>query len=390
MNTIQEKDHYLIPAYGRYPISFVRGDGVRLYDTEGKEYLDFFSGIGVNALGYGHPAYTQALKDQMDRLMHISNYFYTPGLLEAAEHVVKATKLNKVFFANSGTEATEGAMKLARKYWFNKTGHSDSEIISFHHSFHGRSTGALKLTGNPHYQEAFGPLIDNVKYATLNDIDSVKALVTDHTAAVIVEPVQGEGGVNPCDKQFLKDLRALCDANDICLIFDEVQCGMGRTGTIMTYFQYDVMPDVVCLAKILGAGIPVGAFVANEKYGSAFAPGDHGSTYGGNPLAMAAVNAVFEVYEKEHIVGHAAEMGRYLEEKLDEVVAEKAIAESHRGLGLMQGLVLSEPAGPYVKKLLDKGLIVVTAGERVLRMLPPLVIETSDIDEAIAKIKSVL
>ena len=376
-----------LKAYGRYDIVLEKGEGVYLYDTKGRRYLDFYAGIGVNSLGYRYPAYVEALQKQIDTLMHVSNYFYTPVAVEAAEAVKKATQLDAVFFCNSGTEATEGALKLARKYYYLKHGKADSEIISFHHSFHGRSTGSVKLTGNPAYQKAFGPLIDGVCYATLNDIESVKNLINERTAAIIVEPVQGEGGVYPCDQAFMKALRALCDEHDICLILDEVQCGMGRTGTIMTYFQYDIMPDIVCLAKGIGCGIPVGAFVANQKWAQAMQPGDHGSTYGGNPLACMAVKTVFEILKKEHLLDHVQEISQYLIQRLDEVVNEFDCVVERRGLGLMQGLVLNQEAKPVVHSLLDDGVIVVTAGTNVIRMLPPFIIQREHVDAYIDILK---
>lgn len=390
MDLYTRGENAFLKAYGRYETILEKGEGVYLYDTNGKKYLDFYSGIGVNSFGHGYKPYTDALKKQLDTLTHVSNYFYTPVAIEAAEAVKKATQLDAVFFCNSGTEATEGALKLARKYYYLKHGKADSEIISFHHSFHGRSTGSVKLTGNPHYQEAFGPLIEGVKYATLNDIESVKALITDKTAAIIVEPVQGEGGVYPCHQPFMKQLRALCDEHDICLILDEVQCGMGRTGTIMTYFQYEIMPDIVCLAKGIGAGVPVGTFVANEKVGKAMQPGDHGSTYGGNPFVCAAVKSVFEILEKENMVQHVRDISEYLISQLDELVEEFDIVESRRGLGLMQGLVLKQEVKPIVNELFDDGVIVVTAGANVIRMLPPFVIEEKDVDEFIGKLKNIL
>lgn len=379
-----------LKAYGRYDTILEKGKGVYLYDTTGKKYLDFYSGIGVNSFGYGYQPYVKALQKQLETLTHVSNYFYTPIAVEAAEAVKKATQLDGVFFCNSGAEATEGALKLARKYYYLKYGKADSEIISFHHSFHGRTTGSVKLTGNAHYQEAFGPLIEGVHYATLNDLESVKALVNEKTAAIIVEPVQGEGGIFPCQQTFLKGLRQICDDNDICLILDEVQCGMGRTGTIMTYFQYDILPDIVCLAKGIGAGVPVGAFVANKKYAQAMQPGDHGSTYGGNPFVCTAVKTVFDIIEKENMIKHVRDISEYLIDQLDQIVDEFEIVESRRGLGLMQGLVLNQEAKPIVKALLDEGVIVITAGENVIRMLPPFIIQEEHVDEFIEKLKNIL
>lgn len=390
MDLYTRGEQAFLRAYGRYDILLEKGEGVYLYDTHGKKYLDFYSGIGVNSLGYGYQPYVEALQKQIATLTHVSNYFYTPISIEAAEAVKKATQLDGVFFCNSGAEATEGTLKLARKYYYLKHGKADSEIISFHHSFHGRSTGSVKLTGNPHYQEAFGPLIEGVHYATLNDLESVKALINERTAAIIVEPLQGEGGLNPCHQDFMKGLRELCNQHDICLILDEVQCGMGRTGTIMTYFQYDILPDIVCLAKGIGCGVPVGAFVANEKYAQAMEPGDHGSTYGGNPFVCAAVKTVFEILEKEDLLSHVRDMSEYLLEKLDELVEEFEVIQEHRGLGLMQGLVFNQDVKPIVKELLNEGVIVVTAGENVLRMLPPFIINEENIDEFIGKLKKIL
>ncbi|MGX8679915.1 MAG: aspartate aminotransferase family protein [bacterium] len=390
MGLYEEAERYYLHAYGRYDVILDHGEGVYLYDTNGKRYLDFYSGIGVNALGHGYPAYIEALKAQMDDVMHVANYFYATPAIDAAKKVVEATGLSQVFFCNSGAEATEGALKLARKAYFLKHGKADSEVISFHHSFHGRTTGSVKLTGNYHYQEAFGPLMDHVKYATLNDLESVKVMLTEKTAAIIVEPVQGEGGVNPCTKEFLQGLRKLCDERDICLILDEVQCGMGRTGTIMTYFQYDVLPDIVCLAKGIGCGVPVGAFVANEKYGKALQPGDHGSTYGGNPFVCRAVSTVFDIFREDQILDNVQRVSAYLVEKLDDLTNRYDVVEGHRGLGLMQGLVLKKPAGPIAKALLDAGVIVVTAGPNVLRMLPPLIIKEEHVDAFIEQLEIVL
>lgn len=390
MDNYTRGEQAFLKAYGRYDILLEKGEGVYLYDTTGKKYLDFYSGIGVNSFGYNYEPYTKILQKQLETLMHVSNYFYTPVSIEAAEAVKKATQLEAVFFCNSGTEATEGALKLARKYYYLKHGKADSEIISFHYSFHGRSTGSVKLTGNPHYQEAFGPLIEGVNYATLNDLDSVKALINERTSAIIVEPVQGEGGVHPCQKEFLQGLRALCDEHDICLILDEVQCGMGRTGTIMTYFQYGIMPDIVCLAKGLGAGVPVGAFVANKKLAKAMEPGDHGSTYGGNPFVCAAVTAVFDILEKEDMLAHVRDVSEYFIEKLDELVNEFDCIKEHRGIGLMQGLVFRQNVKPIVNALLDEGVIVVTAGENVIRTLPPFIIQKAHVDEYIEKLKNIL
>jgi acetylornithine/N-succinyldiaminopimelate aminotransferase len=386
----QDGESVFLRAYGRYEELFEKGEGVYLYDTNGKKYLDFYSGIGVLSLGHCHPKYVKALEEQLHELTHISNYFYSPISIKAAQKVVEATQLSKVFFTNSGTESTEGALKLARKYYYLKTGKADSEIISLNHSFHGRSTGSVKLTGNEAYQKAFGPLIEGVKYGNINDLDSVTSLINDRTAAIIVEPVQGEGGVYPCTKEFLQGLRKVCDEKDICLILDEVQCGMGRTGTIMTYFQYDIKPDIVCLAKGIGAGVPVGAFVANEKFAKAMEPGDHGSTYGGNPFVSRAIVTVFDILEEENLIEHVQSISKYLIEKLDALVEKYDVIKERRGLGLMQGIELTVPAKPVVHELFDEGVIIVTAGTNVLRLLPPFIINEANVDELIEKLEKIL
>lgn len=384
MSYYEDSLDVLMHAYGRYDVTFDHGDGVYLYDVNQKEYIDFFSGIGVNSFGYNYPTYVEAMEKQMHRLMHISNYFNTAETIEAAKLVTKATKLDKVFFTNSGAESTEGALKLARKYYYLKHGKADSEIISLNHSFHGRTTGSVKLTGNPHYQEAFGPLIDGVRYGNINDLDSIYNLVNDKTAAIIVEPVQGEGGVHVCSKEFLTGLRKLCDEKDIALILDEVQCGMGRTGTIMTYFQYDILPDILCLAKGIGAGFPMGAFVANEKFASAMEPGDHGSTYGGNPMAGQACKTVFKILEDTNMLDHVKDISEYLIEKLDDLKDKYPCIKERRGLGLMIGLEFTFPVKYILKNCLDLGLIVVNAGSNVVRMLPPFITTEEDVDKAMA------
>ncbi len=377
-------------AYGRYDITVDHGKGVYLYDVNDKKYLDFYSGIGVNALGYGNKKYLEALNEQMQKVMHISNYFNSVSAIEAAELLKEITGLDKTFLCNSGTEATEGALKLARKYYYLKNGKADSEIIALNRSFHGRSTGSVRLTGNVNYQKAFGPLIGGVKHATINDLDSVKQLITSKTGAIIVEVIQGEGGLTTCTNEFLTGLRLLCDEHDIVFIIDEVQTGMARTGKWMAYQHANIKPDIVCLAKGIGSGFPVGAFVANQKVGSALQPGDHGTTYGGNPLAGAAIKAVLEIAKETDLNKHVEIVGDYFKEKLDLLVEKYAFITERRGFGLMQGIVFDHPVGEYVKKAQEKGLIVVTAGPNVIRMLPPLVIEKEHIDIAISIIEEII
>ena len=386
---MERAENAVLHTYNRFPVVLDRGEGVRLYDLEGKEYLDFGAGIAVFALGYGNKAYNQALKDQIDKVIHTSNLFYNVPMVEAAEKLLKASGLSKVFFTNSGTEAIEGAIKAARKYAWLKDQSTDHEIIAMRHSFHGRSLGALSVTGNTHYQEPFKPLIGGIRFADFNDLDSVKAQITEKTCAIILEPVQGEGGIYPASRDFLQGLRKLCDEKDILLILDEIQCGMGRTGTMFAFQSYGVMPDIMTCAKALGCGVPVGAFVLNEKTaGNSLAPGDHGTTYGGNPLACCAVSKVFDLFEEEKILEHVQETAPYLEEKLDKLVEKYDFLTERRGKGLMQGLVVSgRPVGGIINKAIENGLFVLSAGSDVLRFVPPLIITKADIDEMIEKLE---
>lgn len=387
---IDKAEANLIHTYNRYQIVLDKGDGVYLYDVDGNKYLDFTSGIAVFALGYNNKAFNDALKEQIDKLIHTSNYFYSPVLGDAAEHVVKATGMDRVFFTNSGTEAIEGAIKLARKYAFLRDGNTEHEIIAMNHSFHGRSLGALSVTGNAHYQEAFKPLIGGVVFADFNDLQSVLDKVNDKTCAIIMETVQGEGGIYPATKEFIEGVRKICDEKDILLISDEIQCGMGRTGSMFAYEQYGLKPDIVTVAKALGCGVSVGAFAATENVAKALVPGDHGTTYGGNPFVLAAVNKVFDLYDELKIVDHVKETAPYLESKLNELADKYDFIIERRGRGFMQGLEMSIPVGPIIKEALEKKLILINAGTNIVRFVPPLVIEKQHIDEMIAILDGVL
>ena len=391
MNHAEEN---ILHTYNRFPVMFDHGEGCYLYDTEGKKYLDFAAGIAVNSLGYHYPGYDEALKSQIDKLTHISNLYYNEPMSEAGEKLVKASGLSKAFFTNSGTEAIEGALKAARKYAYTKYGKEAGkyEIIAMNHSFHGRSMGALSVTGTEHYREPFEPLVGGVKFADFNDLDSVKAQITDKTCAIITEVVQGEGGIYPAQKEFLEGLRALCDEKDIILIFDEIQCGMGRTGYYFAWQSYGVKPDVMTCAKALGCGVPVGAFVLGEKAAAAsLVPGDHGTTYGGNPFVCAAVSKVFDIYEKDDILAHVQELTPYLEEQLDKLVDKYPVVAARRGKGFMQGLVITgTTVGSIVTKALENGLLVISAGSDVLRLVPPLVITKENIDEMVEKLEKSL
>lgn len=382
-NYINEAEKVLIHAYNRFPIVFEKGNGVNLYDVNGKEYLDFAAGIAVFAFGYGNKEYNDALKEQIDKIIHTSNLYYNVPAIEAAKKIVDATGLDRVFFTNSGTESIEGAIKLARKYYYVNKNANDSEIIAMENSFHGRSLGALAVTGQPKYQEAFKPLMSGVKYAKFNDLNLVKELVNSKTCAIIMETVQGEGGLYPADKEFIQGVRKICDDNDIVLILDEIQCGMGRTGTMFAYEQYGVKPDIVTLAKALGCGVPVGAFAANEKVASAMVPGDHGTTYGGNPLACAAVSKVFDMFKSYNLLENVKEVSDYLIEKLNGLKDKYDFIKEIRGLGLMQGMELSKPVGDIIIKAQKKGLVIISAGACVLRFVPPLVINKADVDKMI-------
>lgn len=388
---IDSTEQNLVHTYNRYPIVLERGEGVYLYDTNGKKYLDFAAGIAVQALGYGNRELNEVIKNQVDTLTHTSNLFYNIPMAKAAARAVEASGMERVFFTNSGTEAIEGAIKAAKKYAYVRDGHADHEIIAMEHSFHGRSLGALSVTGNAHYREPFEPLLPGIRFAHFNDLESVKAQVNGKTCAIILETVQGEGGIYPADPEFLAGVKKLCEEHDILLILDEIQCGMGRTGAMFAWQHYGVKPDIMTCAKAIGCGVPVGAFFLTERVAEkSLAPGDHGSTYGGNPLVGAAVDKVFEIFAREQIPAHAKEIGAYLAGQLDKLVDEYAFVTARRGLGLMQGLVLTVPVGQVVKAAQEEGLIIITAGSDVLRFVPPLIIEKAHVDEMMEKLRKAL
>ncbi len=388
---IEEAESALLHTYNRYQIVLDKGDGVHLYDIDGKEYLDFVSGIAVFALGYNNKAYNDALKAQIDKLLHTSNYYYNVPAIEAAKKIKEVSGMDRVFFTNSGAEAVEGALKAARKYAYLKDGKTDHEIIAMNHSFHGRTFGALSVTGNPHYREAFRPMIGNIKFADLNDFDSVLAQVNDKTCAIIMETVQGEGGIFPATEEFLTKVRALCDEKDILLILDEIQCGMGRTGYMFAWQKYGIKPDIMTTAKALGCGVPVGAFLLNKKVGeNSLVAGDHGTTYGGNPFACAAINKVLDLFKEDNIIENVNKVAPYLEKRLDELKDKYDFITDRRGAGLMQGLVLNRPVADVINKALDKGLILINAGAEIIRFVPPLIITKEDVDDMIEILDSCL
>ncbi len=394
MNSIQymeQAERDLLHTYNRYGVILKSGAGVYLTDTDGKQYLDFAAGIGVCALGYGNQEYNQALKDQIDELIHTSNLYYNLPVIKAAEQLKKVSGMDRVFFTNSGTEAIEGAIKAAKKYAYTKDGHAGHEIIAMNNSFHGRSLGALSVTGNKHYQEAFEPLLEGIRFAEFNRLDTVKELVNGKTCAILLETIQGEGGIYPAQTDFLEGIAEICKENDILLILDEIQCGMGRSGKMFAWQNYSVQPDIMTAAKALGCGVPVGAFFMTERVAEkSLVPGDHGTTYGGNPFAAAAVLKTLEIMEHNHITEHVKKVSDYLWERLEKLKEKHTSILDHRGIGLMQGLQMSLPVGEVSKNVLKEGLILITAGSNVLRFLPPLIIAERHVDEMAAMLDRIL
>lgn len=380
----------LLHTYNRFPITLDRGDGVYLYDTDGKKYLDFMAGIAVSGLGYGNVELKHALKEQIDNLLHSSNLYYNTTCGKAAEALRRVSGMDRIFFTNSGAEANEGALKAARKYaWQKKSGRF--EFIAMKDSFHGRTMGALSVTEHPAYREPFEPLIPGVSFAEFNNLESVKKLVNEKTCGIIVEPVQGEGGINTATKEFMTGIRKLCDEEGILMICDEIQCGMARTGEMFAWQLYGTKPDIMTMAKAIGSGVPVGAFAMTKAVAEAsLKPGDHGTTYGGNPLACAAVAKTLEIYEKQKLAAHVKEVGDYLEEQLKKLVEDYDCVVEQRGLGLIRGIKLSGPVGEVVKKAMEEGLLIISARSDVIRLVPPLVIEKEHVDEMIEKLRKVL
>lgn len=383
----------LLHTYNRYGIVLEKGRDVYLFDTNGKKYLDFAAGIAVCALGYGNEEYKAALKAQVDMLLHTSNLYYNPPIIKAAELLKKASGMDRVFFTNSGAEAIEGAIKAAKKYAYTRDGHAGHEVIAMQGSFHGRTLGALSVTGNKHYQEPFEPLLPGIRFAEFNNLDSVKAQVSEKTCAVIMETIQGEGGIYPTTKEFIEGVAELCKERDILLILDEIQCGMGRTGKMFAWQNYNIKPDIMTTAKALGCGVPVGAFLLTERVAQkSLVPGDHGTTYGGNPFVGTAVSAVLEIMERDKITSHVQKIADYLWARLDELKDKHGCIIAHRGMGLMQGLQLDSAVsvGEISKKALEKGLILITAGTDVLRFVPPLIIEEEHVDRMFAILDDIL
>ena len=387
---IEETNSGLVHTYNRFPLVLDRGEGVYLYDEKGGKYLDFAGGIAVSGLGYGCQELNDALKSQIDKMIHSSNLYYNTTCGHAAEELKRISGMDRVFFTNSGTEAIEGALKAARKYAYKKqTGRY--EFIAMENSFHGRSMGALSVTGSDAYREPFEPLVPGVSFAEFNNLDSVKALVTSQTCAIILEPLQGEGGINVATEEFMAGIRKLCDDEGILMICDEIQCGMGRTGAMFAYQSYGTKPDIIAMAKAIGSGMPVGAFAMMEAVAEfSLEPGDHGTTYGGNPLACMAVSKTIEIFEKKNMISHVQEIGAYLAEQLERLVQEKDCVIARKGKGLIQGIEISKPVGEVTNAALKEGLLVISARGNVIRLVPPLVIEKQHVDEMIDKLSKVL
>lgn len=382
---ISDEKKYVIGTYGRVPVVLVKGNGMSVFDTDGKEYLDFLAGIGVNNVGHCHPKVVEAIKNQAETLIHVSNIYYNVPQIELAKKLVNLSGLDKAFFCNSGAEANEAAIKLARKY--AKANGKEGEIITMEHAFHGRTLTTITATPKAKYQEGFEPLPTGFKYIPFNDIEALKVGISEKTSAIMIEPVQGEGGIHPADKEYLKAVRKLCDENNIVLIFDEVQCGMGRTGTVFSYEQYGVIPDIVTLAKGLGGGFPIGAMVAKSEIASAFTPGSHGTTFGGNPLACASSAAALDVIST--LLGNAVKMGEYFKNGLKTLEEKYEFVKEVRSLGLMVGVELTFNGSDIVSKMFEKGFLINCTSDTVLRFLPPLIVEKEHIDAMISALDEV-
>ncbi len=385
----QDKKDYL-PVFARYQIVLDHGDGAYVYDTKGNKYIDYLGGIAVNVLGHNHPALVKAIAEQAGRMIHCSNLYYTEVQAQAAARLKQLSGLGKVFFGNSGAEANEGAIKIARKY-AHQSDPEKSQIITAWHSFHGRTLATLTATGQPKYQEGFGPLPGGFDYVDFNDIDALEKMMSEKTCAVMLEPIQGEGGVNMPQPGYLAKVRELCDKYKALLIFDEIQTGMGRTGTLFAYEQFGVIPDIVTLAKGLAGGVPIGAFIVRDEVAAAFHAGDHGTTFGGNPLACAAANAVLTTIDRDQLLDNCREVGAYLKEKLEGFQHKyPSLITGVRGLGLILGMELTKPGREIVDECLKQGAIINCTAGNVLRFVPPLLITKQQVDELAVVLDKVL
>jgi acetylornithine/N-succinyldiaminopimelate aminotransferase len=387
---IQRERRFLLPTYNRYPIALERGKGVFLYDCEGNRYLDFVAGLGVNALGHAHPRVVKVIRKQAARAIHFSNLYYNEYQGRLAEKLCQLSGLNRAFFSNSGTEAIEGSIKLARLAGHRAGGEAKSQLVALEGSYHGRTFGAMSLTGQDKYRKGFEPLLEDVKFVARNDIEALRQAINDHTCAIVLEPIFGEGGIYECSVEFLQECRALADRHRAALIFDEIQCGLGRTGTIFAFQAFGVTPDIVAIAKPIAAGLPLGAFLAKEEFASAISAGQHGTTFGGGPLASRVALEYLAIVEEERLLENVMRVGTYLQEQL------KALGELHgavnevRGRGLIQGLQLAVPARPIVEEALAEGVLLNSTQDTVLRFLPPFLLQEKHVDKGMRVLKKLL
>jgi acetylornithine/N-succinyldiaminopimelate aminotransferase len=381
---------YLLQTYSRYPVVLERGKGVFLYDTEGKKYLDFVSGLGVNALGHAHPRIVKAIREQAAKLLHVSNLYYHEYQGPLAERLCKLSGLDRAFFQNSGTEAIEGSIKLARLAGHRAGGEAKSKLVALEGSYHGRTFGALSLTGQDKHRKGFEPLLDDVTFVKQNDLESLRAAVNDNTCAIVLEPIFGEGGIYECTPEFLQECRTLADRHKVALIFDEIQCGLGRTGTLFAFQSFGVTPDIVAIAKPIAAGLPLGAFLAKEEFASAISPGQHGTTFGGGPLACRIALEFFAIVEEEKLLENVNKVGAYLHDELLALTKKRGVAKTVRGRGFMQGIELEIPARPIVDAGLAEGVLFNSTQDTVVRFLPPFLLEEKHVDKGIRVLKKLL
>ncbi len=384
---IDAGNRWVMKTYGRLPLALVKGSGVKVWDAEGKEYMDFVSGLAVNSLGHCHPAVVKAIQKQAETLMHVSNLYYIEPQVKLARILVENSCADRVFFCNSGAEANEGAIKLARKYADMKGNPERYEIITALKSFHGRTLATITATGQPKYQQGFDPLPAGFKYVPINDLNALREVISPNTCAIMLEPIQGEGGVNELEPSYIKEVRKICDEQGLLLIFDEIQCGLGRTGKFLGYQHFGVEPDIFTLAKALGGGFPIGAMLAKEEIASAFNPGDHASTFGGNPLASAAALAALDQLLNHGVVENAAKVGEYFKERLLDLRNRYNIITDVRGKGLMLGMEFSVPCRGLLPVCQEKGLLINCVSDNTLRFLPPLIITEADVDYALSIIE---
>jgi predicted acetylornithine/succinylornithine family transaminase len=381
---------FLLPTYNRYPVAFERGKGVFLFDFEGNKYLDFVAGLGVNALGHAHPRIVKTIREQAARLIHVSNLYYNEYQGQLAERLCQLSGLDRVFFSNSGTEAMEGAIKLARLAGHKAGGDAKCQLVALQGSYHGRTFGAMSLTGQDKYRKGFEPLLENVSFVEQNNIESLRSAVNANTCAIVLEPIFGEGGILECTREFLRECRALADQHQAALILDEIQCGLGRTGTIFTFQGFGTVPDIVTIAKPIAAGLPLGAFISKESFASAISPGQHGTTFGGGPLACRVALEYLAIVEQEHLLENVAKVGGYLQQQLHDLVGTYAATREARGRGFMQGLVLDIPARPLVEQGLAEGVLLNVTQDTVLRFLPPFLLQEKHVDKGIRVLKKLL